>query len=532
MKKLVIAFIALALLAALSCSTAPTAVAASDDGLPLTVEYTLQYRIELPWQGQYYPGSTSIRVEMYEIPINTDHQTVQATLNQGSIETIDGKDTWVIDTKTIYSNNIYTGTFVVTVDLGGTAAVPHQPLTAASGMDQYLLPDEYVTLSADVVSQAQLLLSEVDNDTPKIIAKFVDWIQKNISYDDARWAERLAGAKFPDLTDSQTLSARAGVCTDFSNLFMGFCRAVGIPARSVLGYGLRSSEEDLYQDIHATRSHAWTEVWIPDYGWLTVDPTWGDIGDVRKIATGKSRDLSWRWWYSGAPPGSGVIAGGATYSVTLTGWKVINTVAPITLTQDNASDPLKFSVTNSSPIPLLDNITVKKCLLQNNAWSDWMVVFSEITFLNPGETYSYTPNKESGVGYFLWSKQANDMLVNWQYPGGTTTSTSTTPISTTTPTEPTLPTELMDWLPFVMVAIILAAIVGSAASARRRRKLGAARKPQEQEKASAAAAPGPEPEPAPAKGLVICPKCHKQVPAESNFCTECGADLRPRKRKA
>ena len=451
----------------MSCSTNPPVAAASDDGLPLTVEYTLRYRIKLPWQGQYYPGSTSIRVEMYEIPTQTDHQQVQATLDIGSLETIDGRETWVIDTTTIYSNNTYTATFVVRVDLGNTPAVPHQPLIQIKGenVDQYLAPDEFVTLSSDVVSQAQQLVSETEDDIPKIIAKFVDWIQKNITYDDARWEARLSGAEFPNLTDSQTLNTRTGVCTDYSNLFMGFCRAVGIPVRSVLGYGLRSSDEDLYQDISAATSHAWTEVWMPDYGWLTVDPTWGDIGDVRKIATNRTRDWSWHWWYYNAPSGSGVIDGSDTYSVTLTGWNVIDTVTPITLTQDNIGDPLEFNVTNSSPIPLLDNVTVKKCLLQNDEWSDWLVVSSEITFLNPQETYTYSPAKESGVGYFLWSRQADDMLVNWQYPGATPTTTTPTPTTTTTTTTPTTtttttpPTTPLAEAPWVWIGVGTAIIV-------------------------------------------------------------------------
>jgi len=541
MRRLAIALTALVLLVALACSLwAKPVAAASEDELPLTVEYTLRYRITLPWQGQYYPGSTSIRVEMYEIPTQNDHQTVQATLDDGSIQTINGKDTWVIVTTNITSPNIYTGTFVVTVDLGNTPVIPHQPLTLVNGadVDPYLLPDQYVTMSADVVSQAQQLVSETEDDTPKIIAKFVDWIQKNISYDDARWAERLAGADFPDLTDSQTLSARAGVCTDFSNLFMGFCRAVGIPARSVLGYGLRSSEQNLNQDIAAATSHAWAEVWMPDYGWLTVDPTWGDMGDVRKIAANRTRDWSYRYWYYESPSGSGIVDGTTSYSVTLTGWNVISSVTPVTLMKDDSGATLNFNFTNISPMPFLDNIAVKKDLLQNNEWSDWFDVSSELVFLNPGETYTYTADKEVGVGYWVSSAKAGDGLSDWQYPGGATTltdpyetTTFTNPYETTTPSG-TIPSELMDFLPYIMVAIILVAVVGAISSTRKRRAAAPRRAPSPQVESAAEPAPEPEPEPAPARVLAICPKCRERVPADSKFCTECGADLKPRKRKA
>ena len=178
MKRLAIAFIGIALIA-LSCSANLRAAATLGGNSPLTAEYTLQYTISVQWHGNYYPGSTTIHVELADIPIQTDHQQVQATLQDGSIENINGRETWVIDTTNIYTTTPFTGTFAVRVNVENTPAVPHQPLTPVSGMDEYLSPDNYVTLSADVVSQARQLVSETENDVPKIITKFVDWIQKN-----------------------------------------------------------------------------------------------------------------------------------------------------------------------------------------------------------------------------------------------------------------------------------------------------------------------------------------------------------------
>lgn len=41
----------------------------------------------------------------------------------------------------------------------------------------------------------------------------------------------------------------------------------------------------------------------------------------------------------------------------------------------------------------------------------------------------------------------------------------------------------------------------------------------------------PIPAPSPRKVILICPKCSSHIPVESKFCPECGADLRPKKRK-
>ena len=180
MERLAIAFIGIALIA-LSCSTNPPVAATLGGNSPLTAEYTLQYTISVQWHGNYYPGETTIHVELADIPVQTDYQQVQATLQDGSIENINGREAWIVDTTDIYTTTTFTGTFAVRENVGNTPAVPHQPLTPVSGMDEYLSPDNYVTLSADVVSQARQLVSETENDVPKIITKFVDWIRKNIT---------------------------------------------------------------------------------------------------------------------------------------------------------------------------------------------------------------------------------------------------------------------------------------------------------------------------------------------------------------
>ena len=51
-------------------------------------------------------------------------------------------------------------------------------------------------------------------------------------------------------------------------------RAVGIPARVVLGYqGGEWNTAGKYLAVHQFDAHAWAEVWLPNQGWLRVDPT-------------------------------------------------------------------------------------------------------------------------------------------------------------------------------------------------------------------------------------------------------------------
>jgi len=70
------------------------------------------------------------------------------------------------------------------------------------------------------------------------------------------------------------LNTRRGVCTEFSGLFVAFCRAMGIPARVVNGYWVRKRDLALNNavDVHGDR-HAWPEYYLPTVGWIPAEPT-------------------------------------------------------------------------------------------------------------------------------------------------------------------------------------------------------------------------------------------------------------------
>lgn len=68
---------------------------------------------------------------------------------------------------------------------------------------------------------------------------------------------------------SYAAQQREGDCSEYSALFVAMCRAKGIPARVVTGYAVVVSE--------TLPKHAWTEVYLRNYGWVPFDPTWGDV---------------------------------------------------------------------------------------------------------------------------------------------------------------------------------------------------------------------------------------------------------------
>ncbi|MEO8164961.1 MAG: transglutaminase domain-containing protein, partial [Betaproteobacteria bacterium] len=66
----------------------------------------------------------------------------------------------------------------------------------------------------------------------------------------------------------------SGFCEHYASAFTVLMRAAGIPARVVTGYlGGEINPVDGYLVVRQSDAHAWSEVWLPDEGWVRVDPT-------------------------------------------------------------------------------------------------------------------------------------------------------------------------------------------------------------------------------------------------------------------
>jgi transglutaminase-like putative cysteine protease len=92
----------------------------------------------------------------------------------------------------------------------------------------------------------------------------------------------------------EVLAHRRGVCQDFAHVLLGLCRALKMPARYVSGY--LAAEK-------ARATHAWIELWIPNVGWLGLDPTHDRQINESYIKIGVGRD------YADVPPVAGYYKG-------------------------------------------------------------------------------------------------------------------------------------------------------------------------------------------------------------------------------
>lgn len=102
------------------------------------------------------------------------------------------------------------------------------------------------------------------------VERVCQWVRDNVRY--------AIGTSQANGTARDVLASRTGVCRDYAHVSIALCRALGIPARLVVGH--------VWWDTPPPDFHALFEAWL-DGQWVLFDPTqmaWPT--DVIRIGTG------------------------------------------------------------------------------------------------------------------------------------------------------------------------------------------------------------------------------------------------------
>ena len=91
-----------------------------------------------------------------------------------------------------------------------------------------------------------------------------------------------------------------GKCADLNALFVGLCRAAGLPARDVYGIRLAPSAFG-YKELSGNSAslkgaqHCRAEVYLQAYGWVAMDPA--DVAKVMRLETAEwIKKPTTPWW--------------------------------------------------------------------------------------------------------------------------------------------------------------------------------------------------------------------------------------------
>jgi len=136
-----------------------------------------------------------------------------------------------------------------------------------SELNKYLAPGKYWETGNKTIQN----LANQQNSPQKIY----NYLIKNVGYDyeaakSGKVAQRKGAVK--------VLEENTGLCLDFTDAFITLARASGIPAREINGYAYTKDQTKAPAPLGTPENmllHSWVQYHHPEYGWVSVDPTWG-----------------------------------------------------------------------------------------------------------------------------------------------------------------------------------------------------------------------------------------------------------------
>ena len=127
------------------------------------------------------------------------------------------------------------------------------------------LPSGYNTRTLALARQWRV---DAGPDDAALVQRALDWVTREFAY---TLDTPLPGRNG---VDEFLFDQKQGFCQHFSSSFVVLMRGAGIPARVVTGFagGVRNPIGN-YWVVRNLDAHAWAEVWLPQRGWVRVDPT-------------------------------------------------------------------------------------------------------------------------------------------------------------------------------------------------------------------------------------------------------------------
>lgn len=139
-----------------------------------------------------------------------------------------------------------------------------EDISSLDGLKGYTRETKFWEVKDPYIQElANTLLKDV-KDLDDLVRGVYSYINKTLDYDESKASsdnERIGAVK--------ALQGGGSVCMEYADSMIAILRAMGIPARAALGYA--GITEDI--DTNQVR-HQWVQIWIPEYGWFSIDPTY------------------------------------------------------------------------------------------------------------------------------------------------------------------------------------------------------------------------------------------------------------------
>jgi transglutaminase-like putative cysteine protease len=214
------------------------------------------------------------------------------------------------------------------------AAVDRQREALLDAHYDFLVPSTYVPNPEGIATLLRAIEEASGGSAVGFVHAAIAVVHDNFRYE--------KGSTHVHSSVHDVLNAGAGVCQDFAHLLIALARSRGLPARYVSGYLAPRKPTDaassLEQVIGGQASHAWAEVFVPDIGWLGLDPTLGVPASGQHIRVAYGRD------YGDVAPVRGVYRGQA-------GQRLSVDVRVRPAVDDDGCEHVRESVASAEPEP-------------------------------------------------------------------------------------------------------------------------------------------------------------------------------------
>ncbi len=157
--------------------------------------------------------------------------------------------------------------FKTTVQVKYGDPFPYQTYMGLYVPVQMILGEPKHWSTARVQALAQKLLEAFKDRTLYDLLNYMtNWLRRDYKY-----ALVYQGTPGKDPVDWFLFQSKTGMCVHFASAATVLLNDMGIKARVVYGFAVsyvRGSER-----VFVTPTHAWVEVWVPNYGWVPWDPS-------------------------------------------------------------------------------------------------------------------------------------------------------------------------------------------------------------------------------------------------------------------
>jgi transglutaminase-like putative cysteine protease len=136
-------------------------------------------------------------------------------------------------------------------------------VSSTSYLQKYLVATKYWQATDSYIQSEASTLLNGQNSTLDILKADYAYIGGKLTYDTTK-----ANSENERIGALAALQGGASVCMEYADSMIAILRAQGIPARAAFGY------TNLKEAQNMEITHEWVQVWIPDMGWISIDPTY------------------------------------------------------------------------------------------------------------------------------------------------------------------------------------------------------------------------------------------------------------------